>query len=80
MADVPVERLRVTRGSDYLTLYQWNTKVAEHYFCNTCGIYTHHRRRSAPDEYGFNIACIDGVDLDSFNEIKIGDGASLSIV
>ena len=80
MADVPMEKLRVTKGSDNLTLYQWNTKVAEHYFCNTCGIYTHHRRRSVPEEYGFNVACIDGVDPYSFSDIKIGDGSSLSLV
>jgi len=32
MATVPVTHLKVTKGQDNLTLYQWNTKVAEHYF------------------------------------------------
>ena len=33
MATVPVGRLKVTKGADMLTLHQWNTKVAKHYFC-----------------------------------------------
>lgn len=49
-----------TAGQDNLTLYQFNTRVAEHYFCKTCGIYTHHRRRSDPDEIGVNLACLEG--------------------
>lgn len=49
-----------TAGWDNLTLYQFNTKVAEHYFCKTCGIYTHHARRSNPTEIGINLACLEG--------------------
>ncbi len=49
-----------TAGADNLTLYQFNTKVAEHYFCKTCGIYTHHNRRSNPQEAGINLACLAG--------------------
>lgn len=74
MAAVPVEKLRVTKGSEYLSLYQWNTKVAEHYFCKICGIYTHHKRRSNPKQYGINIACIEGVNPFSYGEIPIGNG------
>lgn len=80
MAGLPKERLRVVKGEDTLTLYQWNTKVARHYFCSVCGIYTHHQRRSNPDEVGFNVACIEGVDPLAFGEVPVGDGASLSLV
>ena len=79
MASVPLQALTVTRGAEYLSLYQWNTGVAEHYFCRTCGIYTHHRRRSNPNEYGFNIACLEGVDPFTLDEIAVGDGASASV-
>jgi hypothetical protein len=79
MASVPVDRLRVVRGADKLSLYQWNTKQAKHYFCSICGIYTHHRRRSNPNEYGFNVACIAGVDLSAIGQIGVGDGASQSL-
>jgi hypothetical protein len=41
--------LRVVKGAENLTLYQWGTKTAKHWFCATCGIYTHHQRRSNPD-------------------------------
>lgn len=27
-----------------------------------CGIYTHHRRRSNPHEYGYNVGCLEGVN------------------
>jgi hypothetical protein len=78
MASVPVENLRVTQGADKLTLYQWNQKIARHYFCGTCGIYTHHQRRSNPSEYGFNVACLEGVDPYAL-DAAIGDGASMPL-
>jgi hypothetical protein len=80
MAGVPLERLRVTRGADKLTLYQWNTKTAKHYFCSTCGIYTHHQRRSVPTEYGFNLACIEGIDLEAVGPIGASNGAAQTVV
>lgn len=79
MASVPLDALRVIRGADNLGLYQWNTKIAKHYFCKTCGIYTHHARRSNPNEYGVNIGCLDGVDPHALGEIAVGDGAAMSL-
>jgi hypothetical protein len=80
MASVPVERLKVVKGTGMLTLYQWNTRAAKHYFCKVCGIYTHHQRRSNPSQYGFNIGCIEGVDPFALGNIRIGDGASQTLV
>ncbi len=80
MASVPVAGIHITRGEVNLSLYQWNTGVAKHYFCKTCGIYTHHQRRSNPEEYGFNVACLDGVDLESLGDIPVGNGAAMSLV
>ena len=80
MASVPIERLRVVAGADRLTLYQWNTRTARHYFCSVCGIYTHHQRRSKPNEYGFNVACLDGVDPFALGEVPVGNGAAQSLV
>ncbi|MFC0682943.1 GFA family protein [Lysobacter korlensis] len=80
MAGVPLERLRVTRGADKLSPYQWNTKTAKHYFCSICGIYTHHQRRSVPTEYGFNLACIEGIDLASIGPIGASNGAAQTLV
>ena len=74
MSDVKLEGLEVTKGADKLTLYQWNTKTAKHYFCKICGIYTHHQRRSNPKEYGFNIACIEGIDPYELGRDDVSDG------
>jgi hypothetical protein len=79
MASVPTNRLRVVKGAERLTLYQWNTKQAKHYFCSVCGIYTHHQRRSNPNEFGFNVACIEGVDPYSLGPVAVGNGAAQSL-
>ncbi len=80
MAGVPVSALKVTKGEEHLSLYQWNMKIAKHYFCKHCGIYTHHQRRSNPNEYGFNVACIEGVKIEDFSDVEMmGDGRSMSL-
>jgi hypothetical protein len=79
MMGMPLERLRVVEGAEKLTLYQWNTRVAKHYFCSVCGIYTHHQRRSDPTQYGINVACLEGVDPLALGDVTVLDGASLSI-
>ena len=48
MGMVKNEDFKITSGEDKLSLYQYHTKVANHYFCKECGIYTHHNPRSAP--------------------------------
>ena len=63
-------------GEDNLTLYQFNTRSAKHWFCKTCGIYTHHQRRSKPDEYGINFACLAGVSPFDFAEVPVVDGVA----
>jgi hypothetical protein len=63
-------------GEDNLTLYQFNSRTAKHWFCRTCGIYTHHQRRSKPDEYGINVACLKGVSPFDFAEVPVVDGVA----
>lgn len=78
MASVPLAGLRVVKGHDALKLYQFHTRTAEHYFCGQCGIYTHHRKRSDPSVYGFNLGCLDGVspfDL-QLDELPVNDGVN----
>ena len=74
MADVPLEDLKVIKGADSLTLYQWNTGLAKHYFCKICGIYTHHQRRSNPNQYGVNVACLEKISPFGFDEVPVFDG------
>ena len=79
MATAQLAELIVTKGADKLSLYKWNTRVARHYFCSICGIYTHHQRRKNPNEYGYNVACIEGIDLASLGDIPMTDGISMSV-
>lgn len=73
-ASVVIGGLKITKGEQHLTLYQFNTKTARHYFCSVCGIYTHHQRRSNPDQYGFNVACLEDVNPFELGDIPVLDG------
>nr|WP_315207092.1 GFA family protein [uncultured Albidiferax sp.] len=66
--------LQVLQGQDALTLYQFNTGQAKHYFCARCGIYTFHQRRSSPHQYGVNVACIEGMGPFDFAEVPVSEG------
>ncbi len=74
MSMVKNEDFKITKGADKLTLYQFHTKIAKHYFCSICGIYTHHNPRSNPKMTGFNLGCIDEVDTFNLKDIFINDG------
>ena len=74
VASVPLSGLRVVKGAKMLKLYQFNTKTAKHFFCSNCGIYTHHVRRSNPNQYGYNVGCLDGVDPFDLGQVPLHDG------
>lgn len=69
------DAFRITRGEDKLATYRFNTKTAEHHFCSECGIYTHHKRRSNPNQLGVNVACLEGVSPFDFRELVVFDGS-----
>jgi len=69
-----LDDIEILAGADALTLYQFNTMTAKHYFCSKCGIYTHHQRRSNPSQYGVNAACLEGVSPFDFAEVPVNDG------
>ncbi|KPA23132.1 putative glutathione-dependent formaldehyde-activating enzyme [Shimia sp. SK013] len=72
----PLDGLKIVKGADNLTLYQFNTNTAQHYFCKTCGIYTHHKRRSNPNEYGVNLGALEGVNPRDLGQIGWVDGVN----
>jgi hypothetical protein len=79
MAKIPEAALEVIEGEDLLTLYQWNTHLARHFFCQRCGIYVFHRKRSAPDHFGVNVFCLDGFDHASV-PVRATEGANMTVV
>uniref|UniRef100_UPI0035D75B8D GFA family protein n=1 Tax=Wenzhouxiangella sp. EGI_FJ10305 TaxID=3243768 RepID=UPI0035D75B8D len=74
VASVPLSGLTIVEGAEFLREYQFNTKVARHFFCSVCGIYTHHLRRSNPEEYGFNVGCLEGVNPFKIHNVQVHDG------
>ncbi|MBT3778320.1 MAG: GFA family protein [Pelagibacteraceae bacterium] len=62
MCMVSKDAIQIIKGEENLTSYKFNTMVAEHFFCKTCGIYTHHNRRSDPNGAAINIGCIDKIN------------------
>ncbi len=74
MSMVKNEDFKVTKGADKLSLYQFHTNVAKHYFCSICGIYTHHNPRSNPKMTGFNLGCIDEINTFTLKDVFINDG------
>ena len=74
MSIVKNEDFKILKGENNLKLYQFHTKVAKHFFCSICGIYTHHNPRSNPAMTGFNLGCIDEIDTFNLKNIFISDG------
>ncbi|AQS49298.1 aldehyde-activating protein [Thioclava nitratireducens] len=72
----PLSGIRIVKGEDNLTLYQFGTMTAKHYFCKTCGVYTHHQRRSNPNQYGVNAACLEGVNPRDLDPVPWNDGVN----
>lgn len=66
---------RIAQGEEHLATYRFNTKTAEHHFCTDCGIYTHHKRRSSPNQLGVNVACLEGVSPFDFHQVIVFDGS-----
>ncbi|HKY08968.1 MAG TPA: GFA family protein [Candidatus Binatia bacterium] len=56
---VPKSRFRLLQGKEHLAAYTFNTGVAQHLFCNVCGIKSFYVPRSNPDGYSINVRCLD---------------------
>lgn len=78
MAKVPEKGLVIEAGEDHLALYQWNTGIARHWFCRTCGIYPFHRKRAAPAFYGVNVGCLESFDVAAY-PYRLADGLTMSV-
>ena len=64
MLHVPVsdECFELMSGEEDISVYQFNSKTAKHFFCKQCGIHPFGRPRTAPAEYTVNARCLDDRD------------------
>ncbi|XP_015909560.1 centromere protein V [Parasteatoda tepidariorum] len=72
---VPDEDFELLQGKDNLTLYTFNTGVAKHYFCKTCGVQSFYKPRSNPDRISMNVSCIDPGTIKEIEELQF-DGVN----
>jgi hypothetical protein len=66
---VPRDRFELLCGESELTTYRFNSGVAQHHFCRTCGIHSFYVPRSDPEKIDVNVRCLEGVDLASLRII-----------
>jgi hypothetical protein len=62
---VPAARFRLLGDPAELAEYRWNTGVARHLFCRTCGIKSFYVPRSNPDGIDVNVHCLDPATIAS---------------
>jgi len=70
------EELNIDAGQGALERYQFDSKLAKHYFCRTCGINPFLESMTRPGNFRVNLGCIDAIELDRL-ELKLFDGKNL---
>ena len=58
---VPKSHFRLIAGESELATYTFNSGIAKHYFCKTCGIKPYYIPRSNPDGVDVNVNCLEEV-------------------
>jgi hypothetical protein len=66
---VPADRFKLISGREALSTYTFNTHVAKHYFCATCGVKSFYIPRSHPDGVSVNARCIDSDTIESLSVV-----------
>lgn len=56
---VPKAQFKLLQGAEALTSYSFNTGIAKHLFCATCGVKSFYVPRSHPDGISVNVRCLD---------------------
>ncbi len=62
---VPKNDFHLLSGEDALETYQFNSRVAQHYFCKYCGIKSFYVPRSHPNGISVNTNCLVGDTIKS---------------
>jgi hypothetical protein len=53
------DAFEILSGEADLQTYSFNTGVAKHTFCRTCGVHAFYTARSHPDGVDVNVRCLD---------------------
>jgi hypothetical protein len=61
---VPKSRFTLIQGSESISTYTFNTGVAKHMFCKTCGVKSFYVPRSHPDGYSVNVRCLEPATIE----------------
>lgn len=70
------DEINIAVKGDNLAQYSFDSGVAKHYFCKTCGIYPFHETMRMPGHYRVNLGCIDELDTLQLS-FELFDGKSL---
>lgn len=62
------EDVTIIQGKEDLCTYKFNTMVATHLFCKTCGVKPFYRPRSHPNDFSINVRCLE---LPDFVKIRV---------
>jgi hypothetical protein len=76
MVKVHESQFKLLSGGDSLTMYQFHTNTAQHFFCKVCGIYPFHHKRVTPDHLGINVHCLEGFDATGV-PVRLAAGAAM---
>ena len=68
---VTKDAFELLAGEADLTTYTFNTGVAKHTFCRTCGIHAFYTPRSHPDGVDVNVRCLDGDGVDPLTRFTV---------
>jgi hypothetical protein len=56
---VPKAKFKLLKGEENVATYTFNTGVAQHKFCKTCGVKSFYIPRSNPDGCDVNVRCLE---------------------
>ena len=62
---VPASKFELLAGDGDITEYRFNTKVAQHLFCQHCGVKSFYVPRSNSDGFSVNFRCLDQSQFES---------------
>ena len=71
---IAVDDFELLRGKNALTVYTFETGVAQHAFCSHCGMHAFYIPRSQPDRITVNARCLDDIDGPSLKPTRFFEG------